>query len=193
MKGLYTALKCFMLEFWDLRQYAPTWNATTLDYLASLPRNAEAKCIHMPSSTRICQLKVRVCVCVTVALCVCLCVRLRACARSAGCLTPQSHALAPAHTNRTHTHTHTHTRHTHKSLPFACAHQVLWADTFVERPGPNETRWRHPVLPLLHAHMAAPDDIVAVNFGLWYDPRNPVGGGERRVRVCVCVVAWWAC
>lgn len=59
MKGLYTALKCFMLEFWDLKQYAPTWNTTTLDYLDKLPRNAEAKCIHLPESTRICQLKVR--------------------------------------------------------------------------------------------------------------------------------------
>lgn len=59
MKGLYTALKCFMLEFWDLKQYGPTWNTTTLDYLSRLPRNAEARCIHMPDSTRICQLKVR--------------------------------------------------------------------------------------------------------------------------------------
>lgn len=58
MKGLYTALKCFMLEFWDLRQYAPTWNTTTVDYFNKLPRNAEAKCIHLPESTRICQLKV---------------------------------------------------------------------------------------------------------------------------------------
>lgn len=58
MKGLYTALKCFMLEFWDLNQYAPTWNTTTLDYLDRLPRNAEARCIHLPESTRICQLKV---------------------------------------------------------------------------------------------------------------------------------------
>jgi hypothetical protein len=58
MKGLYTALKCFMLEFWDLQQYAPTWNTTTLDYLGKLPGNAEAKCIHLPDSTRICQLKV---------------------------------------------------------------------------------------------------------------------------------------
>jgi len=59
MKGLYTALKCFMLEFWDLQQYSPTWNTTTIDYLNKLPRNAEAKCIHLPESTRICQLKVR--------------------------------------------------------------------------------------------------------------------------------------
>lgn len=58
MKGLYTALKCFMLEFWDLQQYAPTWNSTALDYFNKLPRNAEAKCIHLPESTRICQLKV---------------------------------------------------------------------------------------------------------------------------------------
>lgn len=58
MKGLFIALKCFMLEFWDLQQYAPTWNTTTLDYLDKLPRNAEAKCIHLPESTRICQLKV---------------------------------------------------------------------------------------------------------------------------------------
>lgn len=63
MKGLFTALKCFMLEFWDLKQYAPTWNSTTLNYLDKLPRNAEAKCIHLPESTRICQLKVS-CTCV---------------------------------------------------------------------------------------------------------------------------------
>jgi hypothetical protein len=64
MKGLYLALKCFMLEFWDLKQYAPTWNATTLDSLNKLPRNAEARCIHLPQATRICQLKVRGFVCV---------------------------------------------------------------------------------------------------------------------------------
>jgi hypothetical protein len=60
MKGLFIALKCFMLEFWDLKQYAPTWNTTTLDYLDKLPRNAEAKCIHLPEATRICQLKVKI-------------------------------------------------------------------------------------------------------------------------------------
>jgi hypothetical protein len=58
MKGLYTALKCFMLEFWDLQQYAPTWNSTILDYFNKLPRGGEARCIHLPEGTRICQLKV---------------------------------------------------------------------------------------------------------------------------------------
>jgi hypothetical protein len=52
--------------------------------------------------------------------------------------------------------------------------KVLWADTFAERPGPNETRWSTPVLELLHSQLAHPNDIVAANFGLWYDPRNPV-------------------
>jgi hypothetical protein len=58
MKGLYLALKCFMLEFWDLNQYQPSWNSTINTYFASLPMDAEAKCIHMQQSTRICQLKV---------------------------------------------------------------------------------------------------------------------------------------
>lgn len=57
MKGLYLALKCFMLEFWDLKQYSPSWNTTTNDYLAGLPYDAEAKCIHMADSTRICQVR----------------------------------------------------------------------------------------------------------------------------------------
>ena len=58
MKALYLALKCFMLEFWDLKEYRPSWNRTANSYLSSLPMDAEAKCIHMQESTRICQLKV---------------------------------------------------------------------------------------------------------------------------------------
>lgn len=52
--------------------------------------------------------------------------------------------------------------------------QLLHADAFVEKPGKDEKRWTTPVLQLLHTHMASPEDIIAVNFGLWYDPKNPV-------------------
>lgn len=52
--------------------------------------------------------------------------------------------------------------------------QVLWADTFAEKPSASETRWAIPVWPILQQHLAAPDDIFVINFGLWYDPKNPV-------------------
>lgn len=56
--------------------------------------------------------------------------------------------------------------------------QVLWADTFAEKPGPNETRWAVPVFDMLQQQLADPSDIIALNFGLWYDPKNPVSGGS---------------
>jgi len=52
--------------------------------------------------------------------------------------------------------------------------QVLWADTFAEKPSKGETRWSTPVLEVLLQHLADPADIIAMNFGLWYDPKNPV-------------------
>jgi hypothetical protein len=56
-KDMYKALQCFMLEFWDLKQYCATDNATVLQYLVNMPGNGEPWCIHMPDNTRICQVR----------------------------------------------------------------------------------------------------------------------------------------
>lgn len=53
----------------------------------------------------------------------------------------------------------------------------MWADTFAEKPSANETRWTVPVWSVLQ-QLAAPDDIFVLNFGLWYDPKNPVSPGD---------------
>eukprot|EP00877_Chromochloris_zofingiensis_P010269 jgi/Chrzof1/5496/Cz16g05130.t1 len=57
-KDLMKALKCFMLEFWDLQQYATTNNKTALQQLKMLPGKEDPLCIHMPHQSRICQVRV---------------------------------------------------------------------------------------------------------------------------------------
>ena len=61
MKDVFTALSCFMLEFWDLQQYTPGDNATAIHLLEKLPGWGFPACIHLPEKTRIC--KVGACCC----------------------------------------------------------------------------------------------------------------------------------
>lgn len=54
-KDLIKAFKCFMIEFWDLKQYHLTNNFTAMHHLQSIPGYGEPTCIHMPGYTRMCQ------------------------------------------------------------------------------------------------------------------------------------------
>jgi hypothetical protein len=57
MKDVFTALICFMLEFWDLKQYMPSDNATAIHLLESLPLWGFPACVHLPENTRICKVR----------------------------------------------------------------------------------------------------------------------------------------
>ena len=53
-KDLFKALKCFMVEFYDLKQYHATSNYTAMHYLNDIPGVGEPHCLHMPDATRLC-------------------------------------------------------------------------------------------------------------------------------------------
>ncbi|KAI8476099.1 MAG: hypothetical protein J3K34DRAFT_402088 [Monoraphidium minutum] len=55
-KDLIKAFKCFMIEFWDLKQYHLTNNYTAMAALHALPGFGEPRCIHMPGYTRLCMI-----------------------------------------------------------------------------------------------------------------------------------------
>ena len=55
-KDLYKALKCFLIEFWDLVQYeVASRNHTLLHHLETLPGYGEPRCIVLPQGGRVCQ------------------------------------------------------------------------------------------------------------------------------------------
>lgn len=54
-KDMYKALKCFLIEFSDLRMYHATNNFTAMHLLDSVPGKGEPHCMHMPQKTRLCQ------------------------------------------------------------------------------------------------------------------------------------------
>lgn len=56
-RDLLKALRCFLVEFYDGRQYAPSSNSSIMHHLDALPNGGEPRCIHMPGDTRICQVK----------------------------------------------------------------------------------------------------------------------------------------
>lgn len=56
-KDLFKALRCFMIEFTDLKTYHASNNFTAMHYLDSLPGFGEPHCMHMPHHTRICQVR----------------------------------------------------------------------------------------------------------------------------------------
>eukprot|EP00775_Hariotina_reticulata_P009622 gene9622-9783_t len=54
-KDLYKALRCFMVEFHDLRTYHASNNYTAMHLLNAIPGYGEPHCIHMLEHTRLCQ------------------------------------------------------------------------------------------------------------------------------------------
>lgn len=59
-KDLFKALRCFMVEFQDLKTYHASNNFTAMHHLQSIPGQGEPHCAHMPDNTRLCQVCVLV-------------------------------------------------------------------------------------------------------------------------------------
>lgn len=54
-KDLFRALRCFMIEFQDLKTYHASSNATAMHFLQNIPGHGEPHCAHMYENTRLCQ------------------------------------------------------------------------------------------------------------------------------------------
>ncbi|WIA13627.1 hypothetical protein OEZ85_007191 [Tetradesmus obliquus] len=55
-KDLYRALRCFLIEFQDLKTYHASNNYTAMSLLANIPGNGQPWCAHMMHDTRLCQI-----------------------------------------------------------------------------------------------------------------------------------------
>ena len=54
-EDLYRALKCFLVEFYDLKQYQASTNYTAMYHLNNIPGNGGLpKCLHLLGNARLC-------------------------------------------------------------------------------------------------------------------------------------------
>jgi hypothetical protein len=56
-KDLYRALRCFLIEFQDLKTYYASNNYTAMSLLANIPGDGQPWCAHMMHDTRLCQVR----------------------------------------------------------------------------------------------------------------------------------------
>jgi hypothetical protein len=54
-KDLYRALRCFLIEFQDLKTYHASNNYTAMSLLANIPGDGQPWCAHVLHDTRLCQ------------------------------------------------------------------------------------------------------------------------------------------
>jgi hypothetical protein len=54
-KDLYRALRCFLIEFQDLKTYHASNNYTAMSLLANIPGDGQPWCAHLMHDTRLCQ------------------------------------------------------------------------------------------------------------------------------------------
>ena len=53
-EDLYRALKCFLVEFYDLKHYQASTNYTAMYHLNNIPGRGLPECLHLLGNARLC-------------------------------------------------------------------------------------------------------------------------------------------